>query len=49
MTLPPEMPAYRRVPIIIGRLLVLVAAAAIAGVAPVLKRWFGEWQAGAAK
>lgn len=47
MTLPPPLPVYRRVPIIIGLLLFLVAVAAVAGVAPLLKRWFGEWQASA--
>jgi hypothetical protein len=44
MTLPPEMPAYRRAVIIIALLIILVFIAALRGAAPTMKKWFGEWQ-----
>jgi hypothetical protein len=44
MTLPPEMPAYRRAAIIIVLLIILVFVAALRGAAPVAKKWFGDWQ-----
>lgn len=47
MALPPQMPFYRRFSVFIVLLVILVAAGFVAGLMPVLQRWFGDWQASA--
>ena len=43
MSLPPPMPVQRRATIVLILLGLLVVAGAIAGFAPLMRRWFGDW------
>jgi hypothetical protein len=41
------MPFYRRFAVFIVLLVILVTAGFVAGLLPMLRRWFGEWSSNA--
>lgn len=46
MSLPPEMPVQRRATLVLVLFVMLIFLGAIAGIAPLLRKWFGEWSQG---
>ncbi len=47
MTFPKPMPITRRITLVMSLLGLLILITSFAGVAPVFRRWFGEWVASA--
>jgi hypothetical protein len=43
MTLPPQMPLYRRLAIFGVLLVILIAVASLRGAAPMFRKWAGDW------